>query len=52
MIHNTEIKTDVNGEIQPVKNATDNRRRIDGTMALIDGYIVLLNKMDEYQSLI
>ena len=49
---NTEIKTDVNGEIQPVKNATDNRRRIDGTMALIDGYIVLLNKMDEYQSLI
>lgn len=49
---NTEIKTDVNGEIQPVKNATDNRRRIDGTMALIDGYIVLTNRMDEYQSLI
>ena len=48
---NTEIKTDVNGNIQPVKGM-DNRRRIDGTLALIDGYKILKDKFDEYQSLI
>lgn len=48
---NTEIRTDINGNIQPVKSM-DNRRRIDGTMALIDSYKVLKDKMDEYQSLI
>ena len=48
---NTVVKTDVNGNIQPVKG-TDSRNRIDGTMALIDGYVVLRDKYDEYQSLI
>lgn len=48
---NTEIRTDVNMNIQPVKSM-DNRRRIDGTMALIDAYKVIKDKMDEYQSLI
>jgi phage terminase large subunit-like protein len=48
---NTEIKTDVNGNIQPVKGM-DSRRRIDGTLSLIDVYKVLKDKMDEYQSLI
>lgn len=48
---NTEIKTDVNGNIQPVKGL-DARRRIDGTLALIDAYKVLKDKMNEYQSLI
>lgn len=48
---NTEIRADINGNIQPVKSM-DNRRRIDGTMALIDSYKVLKDKMDEYQSLI
>ena len=42
---------DKNGNIQPVKGA-DERRRIDGTAALLDGYVVLKNKMDEYESLI
>lgn len=48
---NTEIRTDVNGNIQPVKGM-DNRRRIDGTLSLIDAYKVLKDKMNEYQSLI
>lgn len=48
---NTNVKTDVNGNIQPVKGL-DSRNRIDGTLALIDGYKVLQDKMDELQSLI
>ncbi|PST28455.1 terminase large subunit [Enterocloster lavalensis] len=48
---NTSVKTDVNGNIQPVKGL-DSRGRIDGTMALIDAYKVLQDKMDEIQSLI
>ena len=47
---NTSVKTDVNGNIQPVKGL-DSRGRIDGTMALIDAYKVLQDKMDEIQSL-
>ncbi|MCI9147974.1 MAG: terminase large subunit [Hungatella sp.] len=48
---NTCVKTDINGNIQPVKGL-DSRNRIDGTLALIDGYKVLQDKMDELQSLI
>lgn len=48
---NTMVKTDINGNIQPVKTG-DARNRIDGTLALIDGYKVLQDKMSEYQSLI
>ena len=48
---NLEIKTDINGNIQPVKGV-DNRRRIDGGVSLIIGYVVLLDKMSEYQSMI
>lgn len=48
---NMHVKTDINGNIQPVKGM-DTRCRIDGAMALIDGYIVLKNKMAEYQSMI
>lgn len=49
---NTEVSVpDKNGNIQPVKGA-DERRRIDGTAALLDGYAVLKNKMNEYASLI
>ena len=50
-LSNIEIKTDINGNIQPVKGV-DNRKRIDGGMALIDAYVVLQDKMDEYKSLI
>lgn len=48
---NMEIKTDINGNIQPVKGL-DSRNRIDGGMALIDGYVVLKDKFNEYQSII
>lgn len=48
---NTQVKTDINGNIQPVKK-TDARNRIDGTLALINGYVVLQDKEDEYLSLL
>ena len=47
---NTQIKTDVNGNIQPVK-ALDSRNRIDGTVALLCAYTVLRDKMDLYINL-
>ena len=48
---NTAVKTDINGNIQPIKGM-DPRRRIDGTMALIDAYVVYRNQLDAYLSLI
>ena len=48
---NTAIRTDINGNIQPVKDL-DARKRIDGTMALIDAYIVLKDNLDAYMTLI
>ncbi|MCI3922497.1 terminase large subunit [Paenibacillus sp. TRM 82003] len=50
-LSNTTIKEDINGNIQPVKGS-DTRRRIDGTISLLCGYIVLQDNMDEYQSMI
>ena len=47
---NTEVKKDVNGNIQPCKG-TDRRNRIDGTAALLDAYTVLKNKGDNYINL-
>ena len=47
---NTEIKTDINGNIQPVKG-NDPRKRIDGTVALINAYKVLKDKYDHYVNL-
>lgn len=49
-LYNTSVKTDVNGNIQPVKMA-DARKRIDGTVALLCGYTVLQNKKDQYINL-
>lgn len=48
---NTEVKSDINGNIQPVKGM-DTRRRIDGTLSLIDAYIVLKDRYDEYLNMI
>lgn len=48
---NTEIRTDINGGIQPIKGQ-DNRKRIDGCVSLIIGYVVLLDKMQEYLNMI
>ena len=44
---NTNVKTDINGNIQPVKGL-DPRQRIDGTIALLCAYTVLQNKKDKY----
>jgi len=50
-LSNTEIKTDINGNIQPVKGI-DTRKRIDGAVSLIIGYVVLKDKMSEYENMI
>ena len=47
---NTEIKVDINGNIQPVKGL-DPRKRIDGTVAMINGYKVLKDKYDQFVNL-
>lgn len=44
---NTNIKTDINGNIQPIKGR-DSRNRIDGTVALICGYKALKDNADKY----
>lgn len=48
---NTSYIEDKNGNIKPCKT-TKRTRRIDGTAALLDGYVVLQDNMEEYQSLI
>lgn len=47
---NTEVKADVNGNIQPAKGLNPNKR-IDGTAALLDAYVVLSNKKDHLTGL-
>lgn len=47
---NTEVKTDVNGNIQPCKGMTQ-RNRIDGVAALLDAYVVLKDNYDKYVNL-
>lgn len=44
---NTQVKTDVNGNIQPVKGNTQTNR-IDGTAALLDAYVVFRDNYDRY----
>ncbi|MDD4780349.1 MAG: terminase large subunit [Tissierellia bacterium] len=48
---NTAIETDKNGNIQPFKTSNQ-RRRIDGTAALLNAYVVLQDKMQDYQNMI
>lgn len=50
-LSNTEIKIDINGNIQPIKGL-DARKRIDGAVSLVIGYVVLKDKMSEYQAMI
>lgn len=48
---NTDIKTDINCNIQPCK--TDNRtQRIDGTAALLDAYVVYCDNKNEFLQVI
>ena len=46
-ITNTGVKTDVNGNIQPIK-ATNPKYRIDGLASLLDTYVGLLDHYNEY----
>ena len=48
---NTAVDIDKNDNIQPIKTSKP-RRRIDGTAALLDAYVVLQNNYSEYMSLI
>ena len=48
---NTAVRTDINGNIQPVKGS-DARNRIDGTLALIDAYVVYRNQQEDYLSML
>lgn len=48
---NTAVDIDRNDNIQPIKTSKP-RRRIDGTAALLDAYVVLQNNYNDYMSLI
>ena len=48
---NTYVKADINGNIQPQKGRNF-RKRIDGTASLLDAYVVLKDKYEEFVSLI
>lgn len=50
-LSNMEVKSDINGNIQPIKGV-DNRKKIDGGVSLIIGYVVLKDKMSEYENMI
>lgn len=48
---NTYVRTDINGNIQPHKGKSQTAR-IDGMASLLDAYVVLVDKREEYLSLI
>jgi phage terminase large subunit-like protein len=48
---NTNIKRDENDNIRPVKKENQ-KLRIDGTLALLNCYVVLLNHYQDYQNII
>lgn len=50
-LSNLEIKTDINGNIQPIKGM-DSTQRIDGAVAQIIAKVILRDKMAEYENMI
>ena len=48
---NTSVDIDRNGNIQPHKGKNQ-RRRIDGTAALLDAYTILHNREPEYMAMV
>lgn len=48
---NTSIDVDKNDNIQPIKTSKS-RRRIDGTAALLNAFVVLQDKINDYQNMI
>lgn len=49
---NVQVKEDINSNIQPVKKGLNPKNRIDGLLAEIDAYTVLLDMWDDYQAVI
>lgn len=47
---NTSVKRDENDNIRPIKGQ-NNRQRIDGTVSLINAYVVLNERLSDYKSL-
>lgn len=50
-LFNTAVEVDKNDNIRPVKTGTPTRR-IDGTMALLDAYVVYQEYLNDYMSII
>ncbi|MFJ6194382.1 terminase large subunit [Bacillus thuringiensis] len=50
-LSNTAIETDKNLNIQPCKTSNQ-RRRIDGTAALLNAYVILQDKWNDYHNMI
>lgn len=50
-LSNTCVKSDANGNIQPIKGI-DTTKRIDGTISLICAYIVLQDNKDDYLAIV
>ncbi|MEH7249157.1 terminase TerL endonuclease subunit [Neobacillus niacini] len=50
-LSNTSIEIDKNDNIQPVKTKQQ-RRRIDGTIALLNAYVILQEKKNDYLNMI
>lgn len=48
---NTSVDIDKNDNIQPIKTSNP-RKRIDGTASLLDAYVILEEKLNEYESMI
>lgn len=50
-LRNTDVKTDENGNIRPIKGRNQ-RKRIDGTIALLCAFTVYIAKKDDYLGMI
>jgi phage terminase large subunit-like protein len=50
-LSNSAIDVDKNDNIQLIKTSNQ-RRRVDGTAALLDAYVILQDKMQDYQNMI
>jgi phage terminase large subunit-like protein len=50
-LSNTVVDIDKNGNIQPSKGGKS-RKRIDGTAALLDAYVILQDKLSDYVNII
>jgi phage terminase large subunit-like protein len=48
---NTQIKSDDNGNIRPIKGRSP-KQRIDGTVSLIDAFVIYMRHFEDYQNLL